>query len=407
MDLALSPAELVFRDEVRAWIGANLPEGWGEPGFKEPREFDDRLEFARAWERTLSDAGWAGISWPREYGGRGASLMEQVIFHEEMARARAPRVFINFIGINLTGPTIMAHGSEEQKRRYLPRILDMTEIWCQGFSEPNAGSDLANVQTRALQDGDTFIVNGQKIWTSFAHVADWCLLLCRTDPTAAKHKGLSYLLVDMHSPGIDARPLKQITGEAEFDEVFFTDVEVPRENLLGELNMGWTYAGTTLANERGPAFLAHQIRFRNTLQDMFAMAARTMRDGVPASKHPAHRQALARAYAEVEIMRFIGYRIVTSIVRNGQPGVEGSVAKLYWSEMVRRFQDTALAVCGPAGALDGGDGVDAGVWDRGFLMSFAQTIAAGSSEIQKNIIAERVLGLPRGEVWAPKEGARA
>jgi alkylation response protein AidB-like acyl-CoA dehydrogenase len=296
----------------------------------------------------------------------------------------------------------MAHGTEEQKRRHLPKILSMEEIWCQGFSEPDAGSDLANVQTRAVLDGDHFVVNGQKIWTSFAHVADWCLLLCRTDPSVPKHKGLSYLLVEMHTPGIEPRPLRQITGEAEFNEVFFTDVRVPRESLLGEINMGWTYANTTLAHERGPAFLAHQIRFRNTLDDMFATARETMRDGAPVSRHPVTRERLARAYAEVEIMRWIGYRMVTSILRHGRPGVEGSIAKLYWSEMVRRFQETALAVCGPAAAFDGEDGTDAGKWNRGFLMSFAQTIAAGSSEIQKNIIAERVLGLPRGEIWAPK-----
>jgi alkylation response protein AidB-like acyl-CoA dehydrogenase len=403
MDLALSPSELKFRDEIRAWIAANLPEGWGAPGFKEPHTFDERLHFSRAWEKKLSDAGWAGLSWPKEYGGRGATLMEQIIFHEEMARVRAPQIFINFVGVNLAGPTIMAHGSEEQKKRYLPRILDMSEVWCQGFSEPNAGSDLANVQTRAVLDGDNFVVNGQKIWTSFAHVADWCLLLCRTDSSVAKHKGLSYLLVDMHSAGIEPRPLKQITGESEFDEVFFTDVVVPREQLLGEMNMGWTYANTTLANERGPAFLAHQIRFRNTLQDLFASAKTTMRDGVPVSKHPAFRERLAKSYAEVEIMRYIGYRIVTAILRNGKPGVEGSVAKLYWSEMVRRFQETSLALAGAQGVFDEADGFDAGKWNRGFSMSFAQTIAAGSSEIQKNIISERVLGLPRGEVWAPKE----
>jgi alkylation response protein AidB-like acyl-CoA dehydrogenase len=403
MDLALGTDELKFRDEIRAWIARNLPEGWGTPEFPEPKTFDERLEFSRKWERTLADAGWAGFSWPKEYGGRGASLMEQLVFHEEMARARAPQIFINFVGINLAGPTIMAHGSEEQKKRYLPRILDMSEVWCQGFSEPNAGSDLANVQTRAVLDGDRFVVNGQKIWTSFAHVADWCLLLCRTDTTVPKHKGLSYLLVDMHSPGIDPRPLKQITGDAEFDEVFFTDVVVPRENLLGELNQGWVYANTTLANERGPAFLAHQIRFRNTLQDLFETAKRTKRDGIPASEHPAFRERLAKSYAEVEIMRYIGLRLVTSILRNGRPGVEGSVAKLYWSEMVRRFQETALALAGARGVFDEDDGVDGGKWNRGFSMSFAQTIAAGSSEIQKNIISERVLGLPRGEVWAPKE----
>lgn len=407
MDLALSDSELAFRDEVRAWIADNLPTGWGAPGFAEPRTFDERLELSRDWERKIAAAGWAGLSWPTEYGGRGATLMEQIVFHEEMARARAPQIFINFVGVNLAGPTIMAHGSEEQKKRYLPRILDMSEIWCQGFSEPNAGSDLANVQTRAVIDGDNFIVNGQKIWTSFAHVADWCLLLCRTDSTVAKHKGLSYLLVDMKTPGIDPRPLKQITGEAEFDEVFFTDVVVPRSQLLGELNMGWTYANTTLANERGPAFLAHQIRFRNTLQDLVATAKVMTRDGKPLSQHPAFRERLAKSYAEVEIMRYIGYRIVTAILRNGRPGVEGSIAKLYWSEMVRRFQETALAMAGPGGLFDEEDGVDHGKWNRGYSMSFAQTIAAGSSEIQKNIISERVLGLPRGEVWAPREKAGA
>jgi alkylation response protein AidB-like acyl-CoA dehydrogenase len=403
MDLALSPAEIAFRDEIRAWIADNLPKGWGTPGYSEPKTFEERLEFSRAWEKKLADAGWVGFSWPKEFGGRGATLMEQIIFHEEMARARAPQIFINFVGVNLAGPTIMAHASEEQKARYLPRILDMSEVWCQGFSEPNAGSDLANVQTRAVPDGDHFIVNGQKIWTSFAHVADWCLLLCRTDSSVAKHKGLSYLLVDMHLPGIDPRPLKQITGDAEFDEVFFTDVRVPREQLLGEMNMGWTYANTTLANERGPAFLAHQIRFRNTLADMFETAKRTTRDGVPVSEHPAFRERLAKSYAEVEIMRYLGYRIATSILRNGRPGTEGSIAKLYWSEMVRRFQETSLVVAGLGGMLDEEDGVDAGKWNRGFSMSFAQTIAAGSSEIQKNIISERVLGMPRGEIWKPKE----
>jgi alkylation response protein AidB-like acyl-CoA dehydrogenase len=403
MDLAQSPAEAAFRAEVRAWLADNLPEDWGKPGFKEPRTLEERFAFAKGWERKLAEAGYAGLSWPKEYGGRGASLVEQIAFHEEMARARAPQVSVNFVGINLAGPTIMAHGNEEQKRRYLAPILSMEEVWCQGFSEPNAGSDLANVQTRAEDKGDHFLVNGQKIWTSYAHVADWCMLLCRTDPTLPKHKGLSYLIVDMRTPGVDPRPLKQITGEAEFNEVFFTDVVVPKEQLMGELNMGWTYANTTLAHERGPAFLAHQIRFRNTMLDMLATAKRTMRDGVPVAEHAAFRQRLAAAYAEVEVMRAIGLRLVTSILRNGRPGTEGSIAKLYWSHMHRRMTELALAVTGPDQALDGDDAEGDGLWQRSYQMSFAQTIAAGSSEIQKNIISERVLGMPRGEVWAPKE----
>jgi alkylation response protein AidB-like acyl-CoA dehydrogenase len=407
MDLSQSPSEQGFRAEVRAWIEKNLPDGWGTPAFKDPRSFEERVAFSKEWEAKLAEDGWVGIHWPKEYGGRGASYMEQIIFHEEMARARAPQLFINFVGTNLAGPTIMAHGTEEQKKRYLPPILSMEEIWCQGFSEPNAGSDLANVQTRAEDKGDHFVVNGQKIWTSFAHVADWCLLLCRTDTSVAKHKGLSYLLVDMKLPGIDPRPLKQITGDAEFNEVFFTDCVVPKEFLLGEMNMGWTYANTTLSHERGPAFLGHQIRFRNVLRDLFEAAKKTERDGVRVSEHPAFRQKLAAAYAELEIMRYIGLRNITSILKHGRPGTEGSVAKLYWSHMVRRMQELALSVAGPAGALDGEDAMGRGQWQRGYLMSFAQTIAAGSTEIQKNIISERVLGMPRGEVWAPKDRSGA
>ena len=407
MNLALSPAERAFRDEVRVWLADNLPEGWGLTGYREPETFEEKLEFAKGWERTLADAGWAGISWPKEYGGRGATLMEQVIFHQELAAARAPQISVNFVGINLAGPTIMAHGSDEQKSRYLPKILTLEELWCQGFSEPNAGSDLAGLQTRAELEGERFVVNGQKVWTSYAHAADWCLLLCRTDPDVPKHKGLSYLLVDMHSSGIEPRPLKQVTGEAEFNEVFFTDVEVPKENLLGEMNLGWTYANTTLANERGPAFLAHQIRFRNQLDDMVSMAKRLRRDGMPLSRHPAFRSQIAKAYADLEVMRSIGLRLVTSIMRHGRPGVEGSIAKLYWSEMVRRMNLLALQMEGEQGMLDGEDSELSGKWQRGFLASFAQTIAAGSTEIQKNIISERVLGMPRGEVWAPREKAKA
>ncbi|MHB8511890.1 MAG: acyl-CoA dehydrogenase [Actinomycetota bacterium] len=398
MDLALSSEEIAFRDQVRAWIRSNLPEGWGTPGYIEPHTLEERFAFAKVWEAKLAQEGWAGIAWPKEYGGRGASLMQQLVFHEEMARAKAPQISVNFVGINLAGPTIMAHGNEEQKQRYLPKILSMQELWCQGFSEPNAGSDLANVQTRAVEDGDHFIVNGQKIWTSYAHIADWCLLLCRTDINVPKHKGLSYLLVDMRTPGIDPRPLKQITGDAEFNEVFFTDVHVPRSNVLGELGMGWTYANTTLSNERGPAFLAHQIRFRNTLLQMLDVArARGL------SNDPAYRQRIAAAYAEVEIMRYLGLRLVTSILRNGKPGTEGSIVKLYWSHMTRRITELALSLTGEDQALDDGDALGDGMWQRSYLMSFAQTIAAGSSEIQKNIISERVLGMPRGEIWAPRE----
>jgi alkylation response protein AidB-like acyl-CoA dehydrogenase len=402
MDLSLSPEELAFRDEVRAWIADNVTDEWRRFGSAGPEDLDERVAMAKAWERRLAEGGYAGISWPTEYGGRGATLNQQVIFHEEMAKARAPQISVNFVGINLAGPTIRIHGSDTQRARYLPKIITTDEIWCQGFSEPNAGSDLANVQTKAVLDGDRYVVNGQKVWTSYAHVADWMLCLVRTDPSAPKHKGLSYLIIDMKSPGVEPRPMRQVTGESEFNEVFLTDVEVPAENIVGEPGQGWTYANTTLAHERGPAFLAHQIRFRNYLNDLMDQARTRTRDGVPLSKHPAFRERLAASFAEIEVMRAIGYRMVTGILRTGRPGLEASMAKLYWSEMVRRMSSLALQMEGAAGILDGADANEDGRWQRGYLSAFAQTIAAGSTEIQKNIIAERILGLPRGEVWQPR-----
>lgn len=407
MDLALSSDDIAFRDELRAWLRDNLTAEFTRHGSASPDDLRERLELAKRWERALADGGYAGISWPTEFGGRGATLMQQVIFHEEMARARAPQISVNFVGINLAGPTIRIHGNDAQRTRYLPKIITMEEIWCQGFSEPNAGSDLANVQTKAVLDGDRYIVNGQKVWTSYAHIADWMLCLVRTEPDVPKHKGLSYLIVDMRADGVEPRPMRQITGESEFNEVFLGDVAVPRENLVGEPGEGWLYANTTLAHERGPAFLAHQIRFRNYLDDLMQQARTRTRDGVPLSKHPAFRERLAQAYAEVEVMRALGYRMVTGILRTGRPGLEASMAKLYWSEMVRRMQTLALEMEGASAMLDGPDATDGGRWQRGFLAAFAQTIAAGSTEIQKNIIAERILGLPRGEVWQPREKARA
>ena len=402
MDLSLSPDDVAFRDELRGWLADNLSDEFTAHGSAGPEDLPERVVLARRWERLLKDGGWAGISWPTEFGGRGATLSQQIIFHEEMARAGAPQISVNFVGINLAGPTIRIHGNDEQRARYLPKIITMDEIWCQGFSEPIAGSDLANVQTRAVLDGDRFIVNGQKVWTSYAHIADWMLCLVRTDTDGRKQEGLSYLIIDMRSSGVEPRPMKQITGESEFNEVFLTDVEVPAGNLVGERGQGWMYANTTLSHERGPAFLAHQIRFRNYLLDLIESAKERTLDGVPLSSHPAFRERLAACYAEIEVMRAIGYRMVTGILRTGRPGLEASPAKLYWSEMVRRMSTLALEMEGARAMLDGPDATEDGRWQRGYLSAFAQTIAAGSTEIQKNIIAERILGLPRGETWAPK-----
>ena len=398
MDLALSEAELAFRDDVRVWLVDNLPEGWGLTGYREPQSFEEKLEFAKGWERTLADAGWAGISWPKEYGGRGATLMEKVVFHEEMARARAPQLSVNFVGINLAGPTIMAHGTEEQKRRYLPPILTMEEIWCQGFSEPNAGSDLASVQTRAELRGDRFVVNGQKVWTSFAHVARWCILLTRTDAAESAHAGLTYLIVDMQSPGIEVRPLRQITGDAEFNEMYFTEVRVPRANLLGEVGGGWRVAMTTLMHERATLGVGLQVQLRIALDELRALSRTILVDGLPRSADPLVRQRIAQLVIEVEAMRINGLRGLTRMLQGEQPGPEGSVNKLMWSELNQRIAETALELLGPYGTLAEGEqrSPHSGRWAYGYLRSRANSIEGGTSEVLRNILAERVLGLPRG-----------
>jgi alkylation response protein AidB-like acyl-CoA dehydrogenase len=388
MDLSYSPAEERFRAELRGWLQANPP---GE----EPDDPEQWVAYGRAWQRRLYDAGWCGVHWPKEYGGRGASLTEQIIFQEEMARARTPQL-INLAGLTMGGPVLIAHGTEAQKRRHLQSILSAQEIWCQGFSEPNAGSDLAALKTRAVLDGDSFIVNGQKVWTSFARYADWCMLLVRTDPEAPKHKGITFLLADMHSPGVTVRPLKQINGDEDFNEVFFGDVRVPRANVIGEINAGWEIAITTLMHERQTLTFSRQLQSRVALNELLALARRHP-PTAPAVRQPLLRQKLAAAYIDSEAMKYTALRNLTKVLRGGIPGPEGSVEKLFWSEMYQRLLETALELEGPYGQLLKGSphALDDGAWPHLMLYSRGRTIAAGSSEIQRNIIAERVLGLPR------------
>lgn len=396
MDFRDTPSEASLREEVRHWLRENLPAGWGTIVL-EPEDEAERFAFRLDFEKRLYRGGWSGIAWPRAYGGRGATAIEQAIFLEEMARADAPDS-VNIIGRNLTGPTLMAHGSEAQKQRFLPAILRGDEVWCQGFSEPNSGSDLASVRTRASRQGDVFVVNGQKIWTSFAQYAQWCILLARTEPAAVKHKGLSFLLVDMRTPGIGIRPLVQITGETEFSEVFFDDVRVPAANLVGELNQGWKIAMTTLQFERGPEeALPRQVRFRRDLERLFQLAARTQRGGRAVSRDPVVRQKLAASYIDLELMRLNGLRGLSRISRGEPLGQESSFSKLYWSHMYQRLTETAVEVAGAASALLPGDehAPAEGYFSHRFLASRAMTIYSGTSEIQRNIIAERVLGLPR------------
>jgi alkylation response protein AidB-like acyl-CoA dehydrogenase len=388
MDLSYTPAEERFRGELRAWLAAN-------PAGDAPERLDDWVAYGKRWQRTLYEAGWCGVHWPRQYGGRGASLIEQIIFQEEMARARTP-LLINLAGLTMGGPVLIAHGTDAQKRRHLRAILSADEIWCQGFSEPNAGSDLAALKTRAVLDGDSFIVDGQKVWTSFARYADWCMLLVRTDPDAPKHKGITFLLVDMHSPGITVRPLRQISGEEDFNEVFFEEVRVPRANVVGEINAGWDIAITTLMHERQTLTFSRQLQSRVALNDLLSLARRHPA-AAPAARQPLLRQRLAAAYIDSEAMKYTALRNLTKALRGGVPGPEGSIEKLFWSEMYQRLLETAVELEGPYGQLLKGSPhtLDDGVWPHLLLYSRGRTIAAGSSEIQRNIIAERVLGLPR------------
>jgi alkylation response protein AidB-like acyl-CoA dehydrogenase len=391
MDLNLAPHEQQFRDEFREWLQGNAPPPWTGGGSTSSEHNGAYVEYLRDWQRKLYEGGWAGISWPKEYGGRGATLMEQAIFQAELASFGTPPL-IGTIGLSLVGPTIIALGTAEQKARYLPPILSAGEIWCQGFSEPNAGSDLAALGTRATRDGDDFIVNGQKIWTSFAQLADWCLLLVRTDGGVAKHKGITCLLVDMHSAGVSVRPLRQMSGDSGFNEVFFTDVRVGNAQVLGEINKGWTTAITALMNERANLGTGAQVVFKRNLEALITCSRTVMRNGAPASEDPIVRQKLAQSYLELEILRLNTNRALTSLSKTGVPGPEGSTQKLYWSEMNQRTQQIAQEILGPYGQLKD---FDSGRWEYGYLRSRGNTIEAGTSEVQRNIIAERVLGLPK------------
>jgi alkylation response protein AidB-like acyl-CoA dehydrogenase len=382
MDLTLSPAEEAFRDEVRGWLESN------NPG-PEPSGDEAAFEFRRDWQRQLNEAGWAGLSWPEEYGGRGATLIEQAIFNEEMARAQAPAV-ANVLGIAMGGPTVIAHGTEEQRRRYLPPILSGEEIWCQGFSEPESGSDLASLKTRAVRDGDEWVVTGQKVWTTFAHHAKWCMLVARTDPDAPKHKGLTYFLMDMAQDGVQVRPLRQITGEAEFNELFIEGARIPDENIVGGAGNGWAVAITTLMHERATLAFGLQVAVQIALRELLEKARSSRgRDGQSASEDPVIRQRLAQLLIEAEVLRLNAYRGLSATMRTGVPGPEGSLGKWHWSEINQALTELAMEIEGPRAMLDSDR------WTYRFLRARANSIEGGTTEILKNIVAERVLGLPR------------
>jgi alkylation response protein AidB-like acyl-CoA dehydrogenase len=378
VDLRDTAEQAQFRSELRAWIDANLPED-KRGGRGGAQRFDD--PFMREWSKQLYEAGYAGLTWPKEFGGAGAPYSHQALLYEELAAAQAPP-HVGVIGLGMAGPTIIAHGTDEQKARYLQPLLAADEIWCQGFSEPDAGSDLAAARTRAERRGDVYVVNGQKVWSSFAHIADFCILVTQSDPEAPRYRNLTYLIVDMHAPGVEVRPLRQITGEAEFNEIFFSDVEVPVANRLGDEGDGWAVAMTTLLHERGTLGFA----LTATLDGMVGRVLAEAR-----SRRPGElvREAVASEWIELQALRYTNYRSLGTLERTGIPGPEGSGVKLRWSEANQRLTKLARELRGPEGILDDG------WWNHQQLRSRGNTIEAGTSEVLRNIIAERVLGLPR------------
>ncbi|HVV90518.1 MAG TPA: acyl-CoA dehydrogenase family protein [Solirubrobacterales bacterium] len=391
MDLTLSPSEEGFRDEVATWLREN------NPGPEPEGSLDEVMSFRREWQLKLHAAGWAGISWPKEYGGRGATMIEQAIFVGEAAAQEAPSP-ANVLGLAMGGPVVIAHGTDVQKERYLEPILTGEEIWCQGFSEPESGSDLASLKTRAVKDGDEWVVTGQKVWTTFAQYAKWCMLVARTDPDAPKHQGLTYFLMDMEQEGVEAKPLVQITGEGEFNEVFINEARIPDENVVGGVGNGWTVAITTLMNERAGLAFGAIAGIHNSLARLAALAGEVREEGGATAAEDAYfRQRIAQLFIEAETMRLNAYRGLTKTMESGIPGPEGSLGKWQWADINQALTELALEIEGAWATLGrGSDGAIAGgTWQYNFLRSRANSIEGGTTDILKNIIAERVLGLPR------------
>jgi alkylation response protein AidB-like acyl-CoA dehydrogenase len=396
MDLSPSPFEAAFQQEIEAWLQSNLSNDFKQSAVRSLPD-DEQLEKRKAWERKLGESGWLGVSWPKDFGGRGASPMEHVIYLEALFKAGAPDP-LNTLGLNLVGPTLIEIGTDEQKHAHLGSMLRGEVVWCQGFSEPNAGSDLAGLQTRADRDGDEWVVSGQKIWSSGAQYSDWCALLARTDQDAPKHKGISFFLVDMKSPGIDVRPIRQISGDAEFNEIYFDNVRVPHENVLGEVNGGWLVANRLLAYERGVITMEMIAGYQRLWEELRDFARATERAGMKLAADPLVRERLARSYVDIQLFRLANLRLLTRYMRGDPPGAETSFMKLLWVDTEQRLNDLAMSLAGPDG-LRAPDAVGApagGDWIRQYFMSRAASIYGGTQDIQRNIIAERVYGLPRG-----------
>jgi len=383
-----------FRAELHRWLAAHLTDDLRRENVAKLPEAE-RIARLRQWQAMLAADRWVAITWPPEYGGRGASIAEQIAYVEEMSHADAPEI-INNLGIGIVGPPILAFGTEEQKRRFAPRILSAEDLWCCGFSEPGAGSDLASLRTKALLDGDAFVLTGQKVWTTYAQHADWCMVFCRTDPESTRRNGVSCLLVDMKSAGVIVRPLRQMGGQAEFNELFFEDVRVPRANLLGELHQGWTIVTAALQNERGIMYVVEMQILLAKARDALVRLARER----GAHRHPTTRQALADVYLGVETFRHTCQRTLDKLLRMGMPGPEASIIKLHWTALTQAMPQIGMSILGPAGQIydtpqPGQRGATEEWVQNGFLQSPAASIASGTSEIMRGIIAMQVLGLPR------------
>ncbi len=377
MDLSLTESEATFQQEVRTWLEQN------HPGRAPEGDDEAEFEFRRAWQKQLHEAGWAGLSWPEEYGGKGATLIEQAIFNEELAAQRVP-LPANVLGLVMGGPVVIAHGTDEQKERYLEPILSGEEIWCQGFSEPESGSDLASLKTRAVKSNGGWKVTGQKVWTTYAHEAKWCMLLARSDQDAPKHKGITYFLLDMKQPGVEVRPLRQLTGEAEFNEIFMEEAEVPDENVVGDVGGGWQVAITTLMFERAGLGAAAVMGLRRSLSDLIDLLRERGLE-----EDPVVRQKIAELKIGIEAMRLGALRTLTQTMKTGIPGPEGSLGKWQWAMINQELTELATDVLGPDGLTSDSE------WAYRFLRARANSIEGGTTEVLKNIVAERVLGLPR------------
>jgi alkylation response protein AidB-like acyl-CoA dehydrogenase len=393
LDLRYSDSDEEFRGELRAWLEKEVPAHGAPPAVN---DWPARRAYDTGWQAKLFKAGYAGINWPKEYGGRDASLTEQLVYYEEIARANAPYVGVNFVGMLHGGPTVIAEGTPEQKARHVPQILEGSQVWCQGFSEPGAGSDLAALSTRAVRDGDDYVVNGHKIWCSFAQAADYCELLVRTDPDAPKHRGISWLVMPMDAKGIDIRPLPTLAGEGEFSEVFLEDVRIPVENRIGEENDGWRVTNVTLRFERGTAFASDMISLQQFVAQLIEVAKKVDRGGTRAWDDPALRSEVGHLSAELDALWAMVKLSVCQSSKTGVPGLGGSAIKLYYTELYNRICDCAMRILGRANlSREDVAGLPSGPILHRVLQAISLTIAAGTSQIQKNIISERILGLPR------------